>query len=83
MAQWSEEKKNTRRLIDDKINQIVSIRNKEAGVSSGDISVYKEGMSQQELSAEIRARSNQIRQDLFRESVVLVDLQRAFHAFEV
>lgn len=82
MAQWTEEKRNTWKLIDDKVNQLDDIRNKEAGVSSGDIPVYKDGMTPEDLQAKIEERCKMLRQDLFRESVVLVDLLRIFHAYD-
>jgi len=83
MAQWSEQKKSTWKLVDDKVNQLVEIRGKESGVSSGEIPVYKEGMTSEEVSARVEERCAALRQDLFRESVALVDLLRMFHAFDV
>lgn len=82
MTQWSKDKKNTWVLVEDKLKLIDKIRDELLGVSRGTYPVYKDGMTPQELGQRVEERCARLRQDLFRESIALIDLQRIFHAFD-
>lgn len=75
---WSAEKVEAWHLIELKLGEMNKISKRLMGVGSGEIPVYQEGMSPEELEQRVSTKCARLRTDMFRESVSLVDLMRIF-----
>lgn len=75
---WSTEKVEAWQLIELKLREMNRVNERLTGVGSGDIPVYKDGMSAEELEQRVSTKCARLRTDMFRESVSLVDLMRIF-----